>query len=170
MSEKSTSHTAPSPPRCLAVSWVCPKDLLAAVQSRPVCSCTVQTLCAFPLGTKLESVGRYCGTGRNDQQGRSRLQPWEFEPLMWETFLLVGAVSLHKPMAALCASPKKSRKEKPTPPSDRDRGKAISVAGTLSLTLHRARQSHQEQKNVWCLQLGTGRAWVPCHTLLILLS
>lgn len=47
----------------------------------------------------------------------SWLPTQECEPLMWEALLLVGAVSLHKPMIALCAAP---RKEKPAPLSVRD--------------------------------------------------
>lgn len=37
----------------------------------------------------------------------SWLPTQECEPPMWEALLLVGAMSLHKPMTALCAAPKK---------------------------------------------------------------
>lgn len=77
----------------------------------------------------------------------SWLPTQECEPLMWEALLLVGAVSLHKPMIALCAAPKK-------------REASSSLSQRQSLALHRARQSGHEQK-IWCLQLGTGYAWMP---------
>lgn len=97
-----------------------------------VCSCPVQTLHAFPLGTKLESSGRYCGISRNVQQGCSCLPTLECESLMREAFLLVGALSLHKPMAALYASPKK--REASSSLSQRQREGYLSCKATRSRT------------------------------------
>lgn len=72
--QKRAQATRPRVPQ--DVTWVCPKDfwqqsgLSQSPRFLAICSCTVQTLYAFPLGTKLESSGRYCGISRNVQQGR----------------------------------------------------------------------------------------------------
>lgn len=113
MSEKSTSHKSLG--SALKTSWQ-QSGLGQSPRFLAVSSCTVQTLHAFPLGTKLESSGRYRGISRNVQQGHSWLPTRECEPQCGKPFSwLVPHLCTNQGQRCVPAP----RKDNPVPPSVR---------------------------------------------------